>query len=271
MEAVVDARPRGPYRGADSLHVEVRADGVVIATLNRPDRLNSFDGTMRYAIRDLIREVRDDDDTRVLVMTGEGRAFCSGADLGAEDSRPWPTGANEPQFGWCVDLVELGKPTIAAINGTAAGGGLGLALLCDIRFCSEQARLIPLWTKRAIHPDDLVTWTLPRLVGYGRALEWLYVGDDIPMALAESTGLVQHVTPHDEVLTHALELATRLAAGPTTHYALTKQAVIRGLTKEPWDASLMEGWGQYRANGTEDAREGRLAFREGRPPQFTGR
>jgi len=109
----MEPQPRLPYRGTDALHTEVLEDGTVIATLNRPERLNSFDGSMRYAIRDLVQEVRDDHFARVLVITGEGRGFCSGADLGAEDARPWPTNINEPEFAWCIDLLELNKPTIA--------------------------------------------------------------------------------------------------------------------------------------------------------------
>ena len=168
-----------PYGELSGLDVARRDNGVLVATLNRPERLNAFDGGLRYALRQFIDQAAADDDARAVVLTGAGRAFCSGADLSAQDKRTWPTGKSEPVFAWCADLLQMPKPTIAAVNGVAAGGGLGLALLCDIRICADNARLIPIWNKRGIHPDDLVTWTLPKLVGYARALYWLYKAEDI--------------------------------------------------------------------------------------------
>ena len=259
------------YPEYEALQVEVRDDGVVIATLDRPERLNSFDGPMRHSIRALVQRVRDDDEARVLVFTGSGRGFCSGADLGAEDQRTWPSGPTEPRFAWTAELLELPKPTIAAINGVAAGGGLGLALLCDIRICSSDARLIPIWLKRAIHPDDLITWTLPRQVGYSRALRWLYLADDIPLDEAEQTGLVHQVVPPEQVMEEALVLATRLAAGPTAHFGMAKQAVLRAVQGTPWDSVLLETWGAEKVAGLADSVEGRQAFREKREPRFLGR
>ena len=191
---------------------------MLTATLNRPERLNAFDGELREAIYNMLTDVRDDDNVRVLVLTGAGRAFCSGADLGAADQRKWPSRDHEPRFMWCVDLLEMPKPTIAAIDGVAAGGGLGLALLCDIRICSDRARLIPIWNKRAIHPDDLVTWTLPKLVGYSRALTWLYLADDIPLEDARSTGLVMDVCAPEEVLPTRENARGQAGGGP--HLAL---------------------------------------------------
>lgn len=259
------------YSGFETVDVEVRPDGVIVATLNRPEVLNAFDGVMRHSIRGLVQQVRDDDEARVLVITGAGRGFCSGADLTAEDRRSWPTTAAEPRFAWCLDLLELPKPTIAAVNGVAAGGGLGMALLCDIRICSTEARLIPIWLRRAIHPDDLVTWTLPRLVGYSRAMRWLYLAEDIPLDEAERTGLVERVVAPEKLLDEAMELASRLAAGPTMHYALMKQAVLRGLNQSPWDSVLLETWGGQRAGELEDSKEGVAAFRERRDARFKGR
>jgi 2-(1,2-epoxy-1,2-dihydrophenyl)acetyl-CoA isomerase len=176
----------------------------------------------------------------------------------------------EPLFAWCLDLLTLGKPTIAAVNGAAAGGGLGLALLCDIRICAETARLVPVWLSRAIPPDDLITWTLPRLVGYSRALKYLWLAEDIPLDEAGNTGLVDSVVPAADLLPTALDLAGRLARGPSRHMALTKQAVLRGMTASPWDAALLEHWSMLKAAGFADSAEGRAAFRERRPPTFTG-
>jgi len=254
----------------EELQVDHRDNGVVIATMTRPEVLNALNGSMRIAIRQLVTDVKNDSSVRALVLTGAGKAFCSGADLRAEDSRPWPRGPADPEFSWCVDLLEMPKPTIAVINGVAAGGGLGIALLCDFRFCSDDTRLIPVWSKRGIHPDDLITWTLPRLAGYSRALKWLYSGDDIPLEDAVHCGLIEPLVPKTELMDKAAGLADQLAAGPTVQYALTKQAVLKSLVREPWDSAALESWGQDKARQTQDFKEGIKAFQERRPPEFKG-
>ena len=259
-----------PYHAYEDLRAELTEEGVLTVTLDRPERLNAFNGPLRRSIRSVIDSATTDDAVRVFVLTGAGRGFCSGADLTAEDRSPVPVAAHDPAFAWCVDLLEMPKPTIAAVNGVAAGGGLGFALLCDLRICSTEARLLPIWMKRAIHPDDLITWTLPRLVGLSRTLQWLYLAEEIPLDEAVGTGLVQSVVEPADLLPTVAELATRLAAMPPMHLALTKQAVLRNLTREPWDAAMVESWGQTKALSSADFREGVAAFTERRPPRFTG-
>ena len=253
------------------LHVEHHDNGVVVATLNRPEVLNAFNGALRIGIKELVTEVKQNSSVRALVLTGAGNAFCSGADLRAEDSRPWPRGPADPEFSWCVELLEMPKPTIAAVNGVAAGGGLGVALLCDFRICSDKSRLIPIWSKRGIHPDDLITWTLPRLAGYSRALIWLYSGEDIPLQQAEGAGLIEPIVSENELMDTTMEFANKLASGPTIQFALTKQAVLKSLTREPWDSAALESWGQDKARETMDFKEGIKAFKERRQPKFKGK
>ena len=127
-----------------------------------------------------------------------------------------------------------------------------------------------MWSKRGIHPDDLITWTLPRLAGYSRALKWLYSGDDIPLEDAVHCGLIEPLVPKTELMDKAAGLADQLAAGPTVQYALTKQAVLKSLVREPWDSAALESWGQDKARQTQDFKEGIKAFQERRPPEFKG-
>ncbi len=259
-----------PYRSYEALETELTEEGVLTVTLDRPERLNAFNGPLRRSIRSIVDDAAVDADVRVFVLTGAGRGFCSGADLTAEDRSPVPVAPHDPAFAWCVDLLEMPKPTIAAVNGVAAGGGLGFALLCDIRICSTEAKLLPIWMKRAIHPDDLITWTLPRLVGLSRALHWLYLAEEIPLDDAVSSGMVDRLVAPDELMATTMALAQRLAAMPPMHLALTKQAVLRNTTREPWDAAAIESWGQTKAMSSNDFREGVAAFTERRPPRFTG-
>ncbi len=258
------------YRSYEDLTADIDDAGVLVATLDRPERLNAFNGPLRRSVRQVLDHAATDTDVRVLVLTGAGKGFCSGADLTAEDKSPVPAASHDPSFAWCVDLLEMPKPTIAAINGVAAGGGLGFALLCDIVLCSTEARLLPIWMQRAIHPDDLITWTLPRLVGMSRALRWLYLAEEIPLDEAVATGMVQSVVEPEQLLPDAMAFAAKLAALPPMHLALTKQAVLKNMTREPWDAAAIESWGQTKALSSNDFKEGIAAFRDRRPPRFTG-
>lgn len=263
-----------PYEGYEDMLVEKR-DGVVVATLNVPEKLNALTPGIRYGLKRILEDVNDDDDAKVLVITGMGRGFSSGADMSGgsagTEQQPSRQELTESRFGWINRMRTMNKPIIGAINGVAAGGGFAMALGCDIRIASDQARFVSAFVRRAIMPDMGSTWFLPRLVGTSRALLMLWLSDNVDAEQALSIGLVDMVVPHDELMERTMELANRLANGPSVTIELTKKAVYHGLTVD------METQGDYEENmlamtgRTEDVKEGRIAFREKRQPVFKGR
>jgi 2-(1,2-epoxy-1,2-dihydrophenyl)acetyl-CoA isomerase len=211
----------------------------------------------------------------VLVLTGAGRGFCSGADMAAAPAEGAPPPSRleieESRFGWIARFRTMRKPVIAAVNGVAAGGGFSLALACDIRIASDQARFVSAFIRRAILPDQCSTWLLPHLVGTSRALLMHWLSDDVKAEEALRIGLADRVVPHDQLMAQTLELARRLAKGPSVTIELTKQAVYHAMgvsleTHAEYEENLLN-----KVHHTEDMKEGRLAFREKRQPVFKGR
>jgi 2-(1,2-epoxy-1,2-dihydrophenyl)acetyl-CoA isomerase len=253
-----------------------RTDGIGTITLNRPDKLNAFAGRMRQEIAEAVREMAADAGVRVLVITGVGRAFCAGADIGY--MRDLLEQRDTDGF---AELVEAGrhavtavretpKPVIAAINGPAAGGGANLALACDIRIASDRASLGQTFNRIGLHPDWGGTYFLPRLVGPSKALELIFSGEMIGADEGLRIGLFSKVVPHDTLLDEAHAMAAMLAQKPPRALALAKRAVYAS-----GDASLAEVLDRELAHQLEcfqttDAREGLAAFLEKRPPRFTG-
>ena len=264
-----------PYEGYEDMLVE-KKEGAVVVTLNVPEKLNALTPGIRSGLKRILEEVNDDDDAKVLVLTGTGRGFCSGADIGGaaatpSERQPSRQEIEESRFGWINRMRIMNKPVIAAINGVVAGGGLSIALACDVRIASDQARFVTAFLRRAILPDQGSTWLLPRVVGTSRALLMLWLSDDVHAEEAERIGLVDRVVPHEKLMEHTMELATRLARGPSVTLDLTKKAVYHGLTVD------LETQADYEENllsivgRTEDVQEGRAAFRERRQPNFKGR
>jgi len=256
-------------------------EGIAVITLNRPEKLNALDPTLLQDIARATDEVAADDEVKAVIMTGAGRAFCSGADLTGPvrgtDPRQAGIGRQarvEPfvAFGWALrKLRNLVKPTIGAINGVAAGGGLGMACTLDIRIASEQARFSSIFVRRGLVPDCGVTYFLPRLVGTAKALEMMWTGDLIDAREAERIGLVSRVVPHDDLMKVCREFAARLVKGPSVSIELTKRMVYDGLEANSWSAQLAyEGWAQSMARQTDDVTEGQRAFVEKREPAFKG-
>lgn len=263
-----------PYEGYEDLIIE-KQGGVVTCTLNQPEKLNALSPGMRIGLKRILEDVNDDDDAKVLVLTGAGRGFCSGADMGggaAANSAPSSRQDIEAsRFGWIGRFRTMRKPVIAAVNGVAAGGGFSLALACDIRIASDQARFVSAFIRRAILPDQCSTWLLPHLVGTSRALLMHWLSDEVKAEEALRIGLVDIVAPHDQLMTRAMEIANRLANGPSITIELTKQAVYHAMdvpleTHAEYEENLLN-----KVHHTEDMKEGRLAFREKRKPVFKGR
>ena len=223
-----------------------RQKGVASVTLNRPTKLNALNSTMAEELRQVIKELEADREIRAILFTGAGRAFCAGGDV--EE-----------------------KPTIAAINGVAVGGGCCLAMGCDIRLASTETRLGVVFVKRGISGADLgATWLLPRLVGAGWAAQLLLTGDIIEASLAERIGLVNQVFPPDKLMPAAHELAEKLAAGPPLALKVTKRALKHSLYRGMAEHLDLEGMIQTFCFRTEDQREGVKSFLEKREASFKG-
>ncbi len=259
-------------------------EGVLWVTINRPDARNALTTPMRDQLADWFTDASADLMVRSIVLTGAGeKAFCTGADLRSQpDAAPRPEGAPERatgdvarviQQGWqrlVTSILDCEKPVIAAVNGTAAGGGMHLALACDLVIAAETASFIEVFIRRGIAPDAGGAWILTRLVGIQRAKELFFLGDEVPAARAEQLGLVNRVIPAADLENEARALALRLAKAPTRAIAVTKALTNRALDVDRATALLEEAWGQEQVTTTQDMKEGVAAFVERRDPEFKG-
>lgn len=259
----------------DNVLVEV-AEGVGTLTLNRPEKLNAFAGTMRQEIAAAVRALAADDAVRVLVITGAGRAFCAGADIGY--MKQLTAAGDVAAF---RGLVEAGrevvtairttlKPVIASVNGPAAGGGANMALACDLRIASDRAAIGQTFSRIGLHPDWGGTFFLPRLVGAAKALELIFSAEMVPADEALRLGLFTRVVPHDRLAAVTRELAGALAAKPPRALAMAKKAVYASDRHTLDDQLDMELAHQLACFQSEDAKEGLAAFLEKRDPRFRG-
>jgi 2-(1,2-epoxy-1,2-dihydrophenyl)acetyl-CoA isomerase len=254
-----------------------RADGVARLTLNRPDRLNSFNVAMHEEVRAALQQLAQDSAARVLILTGAGRGFCAGQDLG--DRAVSPEG-QRPDLGSSIEkyyaplvlaLRNLPMPVIAAVNGVAAGAGANIALACDLVIAARSASFVQAFCKLGLVPDSGGTWFLPRLVGTARAMGLALLGDKLPAEQAAQWGLIWRCVEDAELKETVDTLATQLAVAPTLGLARTKQAIY-----ESWGRSLSQQLEQERdfqreLGQTHDYAEGVAAFTEKRSPRFTGR
>jgi len=230
--------------------------------------LNALTVGMRRSLPLAAAEIARDDEVRVVIVTGAGRGFCSGADLsitGAEPSRHQRLEVLGTSYGAEV-FFRLDKPVIAAINGVCAGGGLALALSMDIRITSEATRFSAIFVKRGLVPDCAIAYWLPRTIGTAKAMELMLTGDLISAAEAEQLGIVSRVVPPDELMSTAHEIAARIARNPPIPVELTKRIVYRTMVDDVVRVLDWESWAQAICNRTNDAREAITAFLEKRPP-----
>jgi 2-(1,2-epoxy-1,2-dihydrophenyl)acetyl-CoA isomerase len=260
-------------------------DGVCWITLNRPDAGNAMTTPMRDQIGDWMIEASADPWVRAVVLTGTGeKGFCTGADIRSQrrDPPPKPEGAPERIVGDAARIIRTGwgrlvtsimdceKPVIAGVNGTAAGGGMHLALACDLVVMAEEAKLISVFVRRGIAPDAGGAYILTRLVGLQKAKELFFFGDDIPAAEAHRIGLANKVVPRADLEKTLTEWAGRLASGPTKAIAFAKWLANRAVDVDRNTAMWDEGYAQELVSSTEDSKEGMMSFVERRPPEFKG-
>jgi 2-(1,2-epoxy-1,2-dihydrophenyl)acetyl-CoA isomerase len=251
-----------------------RAEGIGTLTLNRPDKLNAFAGTMRKELADALVELEKDPTVRVVVITGAGRGFCAGADVGymakLVEERDTIAMAALVEAGRRVVMTmrESAKPVIGSINGVAAGGGANLALACDLRIASDRARLGQTFNRIGLHPDWGGSYFLPRLVGPAKALELFWTAEIIDAEECLRLGLFNRVVPHDRLEEETLAMARTLAAKPALALALEKRAVYQSLSRTLPEMLDYELEAQLRCFESGDAAEGIKAFVEKRTAVF---
>ncbi len=252
-----------------------KKDGVAIVTFNAPQKLNALTTGLRKSIIQVSAELAKDDETKVIVVTGAGRGFCSGADLSGsvrgEATMHQRLEVLGPNYG-ADAFFTMDKPVIAAVNGACAGAGFSLALSMDMRIASEAARFNAAFVLRGLVPDCGITYWLPRVVGTSKALELMFTGQIIDAQEAMRLGIVSQVVPAEQLMPTALELANKIAKQPPIPVELTKRIVYRTMADDFWRHLDLETYAQQICSPSEDAREAIRAFLEKRPPApFKGR
>jgi len=252
-------------------------DGVATLTLNRPDKLNSFNARMHEEMRAAMKTVERDDSIRCLLLTGAGRAFCAGQDLGDRDVAP---DTEMPDLGDSLErnynplirrIIRLEKPVVCAVNGVAAGAGANLALACDIVLAAQSAYFVQSFSRIGLIPDSGGSWLLPRLIGRARATAITMLAEKVSAQQAADWGMIWKALGDEELMPQALKLAGHLARQPTRGLGYLKRALLLS-SEHDLDRQLdVERDLQRLAGRTEDYREGVAAFIEKREPEFRGR
>ncbi|WP_374764209.1 enoyl-CoA hydratase-related protein [Yunchengibacter salinarum] len=252
------------------------ADGVVTVTLNRPDKLNAVTSRMLEDLAAVLDRVEREDSLRCLVITGAGKGFCAGQDL---NDRMSGEGDSRPDLGKTVGegynpvltrLYHLPVPTIAAVNGTAAGAGANMALACDLVYAAESAKFVQVYANLGLVPDAGGTFILPRLVGMARAKEMAFTARPVRADEALSIGMIAGVEPDGALMQEVSALARKMAKSPTMGFALTKDAFHKSFSNSLEDQLALERDYMQKAGFSDDYAEGVKAFLEKRKPVFKG-
>jgi len=259
-----------------------KKEGVTILTLNRPQALNSLSSEMSRELRQAFDEVGSDSESRVLVLTGAGRAFCAGEDVKERPgdsaevrARQTPltklAGGPRGLMFFADTFRSMAKPVIASVNGYAVGQGLSVALACDIRIASEEAQFGAVWTRRGIPPESAGAYLLTQLVGPAKACELIFTGRMIDAREAKEIGLVNEVVPADQLQAATYEMARSIAEGPPIAISIAKTMIYQALETSLEIHGRLEFFGQDYCFNTEDREEGIKSFLEKRPAKFKGR
>jgi enoyl-CoA hydratase/carnithine racemase len=259
-----------------TLETDLR-ERILTVTLNRPERLNALDETMMRELLAVLDEVDANDEVRVLIVTGAGRGFCAGADLGGgaatfDHRSAEPAGAHRDGGGLiALRLYDCRKPVIAAVNGPAVGVGVTMTLPMDVRIASDRARFGFVFARRGIVPEACSSWFLPRVVGIGRAMEWVATGRVFPASEALEGGLVSRVVAHEELIPAARALALEIAENTSgVSVCLARQMLWKMLGADhPMAAHRIDSRAIYAMGSSPDGHEGVASFLEKRPPAFS--
>ena len=250
-------------------------DGVATLTLNRPDVFNSFNRAMALLLQSELDKCASNDEVRAIVLTGTGRAFCAGQDLGEVTSEKLNPGFRtilEEHYNPIIQKIRtIKKPVVAAVNGVAAGAGANIALACDIVIASEQASFIQAFSKIGLVPDSGGTFFLPRLIGFQRASALMLLGDKVTAEVALEMGMLYKMVAHDKLEEEVQKTAITLAMMPTKALGMTKELLNASMTNSLTEQLAMESTYQIEAAQTEDYKEGVTAFVEKRRPNFKGK
>ncbi|MET0293682.1 MAG: enoyl-CoA hydratase-related protein [Phenylobacterium sp.] len=266
----------GAATGYETLLYE-KTGQVALVTLNRPERLNAMSAQLRDEMHRLIGQVREDDEVRVLVITGAGRGFCSGADVGGGQGTGGPPSQNDRldelmwMGRWAKLFHDFDKPMVAAVNGVAAGGGLGMALACDVRIGTENSRFKTSFVDRAVSADSGSSYFLPRIVGFAHAADLLLSSRIVLADEALRMGLLNRIVPADKLMEEAMAYAEQIAQWPPLSLRACKRTLQYGADAGFEEAIRYERVGvEFAIRAVNDLRESQAAFMEKRKGVFTG-